>query len=282
MRQDNIVCQLKENSFSQMMSYVIMSKGEIAVVDGGTVNDATSLLDFLYELSDGNKPVVSKWMFTHAHHDHMCSVIEIMKNHADKIEVKDFYYNFGDYDFAVRHCYEAYEFKGVEFLEAAKKFTSLDKLHIVKTGDKIELGDSYFEVLRTPDKQYANNVMNNCSVVYMLNMSGQKVLFLGDTGIEAGNEMLEKYTHGELKADFVQMAHHGQNGVTEEFYKEVAPKACFWTTPLWLWNNDAGRGYNTHVFQTIVTRGWMENLGVKENYKTHEGTAIVTFPHKFD
>ncbi len=282
MRQDNIVCQLTENSPSQMMSYVIMSKGEIAVVDGGTINDATSLLDFLYELSDNKKPYISKWMFTHAHHDHMCSAIELLKNHSDKFEVGDFYYNFGDFDFSVRHCYEAYEFKGVAFLEEAKKKVGIDKMHIVKVGDKIEVGDSYFEVLAVPDIQYANNVMNNSSVVYMLHMSGQTVLFLGDTGIESGNAMLEKYTHGELKADFVQMAHHGQNGVTEEFYKEVSPRACLWTTPLWLWNNDAGAGYNTHIFKTIVTRGWMEKLGVKENYKTHEGTAIITFPHELE
>ena len=39
-------------------------------------------------------------------------------------------------------------------------------------------------------------------------------------------------------------------------------------------NNDAGNGYNTHFWQTIVVRGWMEELGVKQNLVSKDGIQV--------
>ena len=64
---------------------------------------------------------------------------------------------------------------------------------------------------------------------------------------------------------------YGQNGVERDFYEAVAPTGCFWCTPRWLWENDAGKGYNTHGWKTIIVRGWMEELGVRENYVMMNG-----------
>lgn len=103
-------------------------------------------------------------------------------------------------------------------------------------------------------------------------MGGKKTIFLGDAGVEEGQKMLAMYAGtGKLKADYVQMAHHGQNGVERDFYEAVAPTGCFWCTPRWLWENDAGKGYNTHGWKTIIVRGWMEELGVRENYVMMNG-----------
>lgn len=44
-----------------------------------------------------------------------------------------------------------------------------------------------------------------------------------------------------LYANYTQMAHHGHNGVSEEFYQYIKPQRCFWATPEWLWNNDTVR-----------------------------------------
>jgi hypothetical protein len=69
------------------------------------------------------------------------------------------------------------------------------------------------------------------------------------------------------------MAHHGQAGVTKEFYAEVAPEVCIWCAPKWLWDNDAGKGFNTHCFQTVTVRQWMDEIGtVKKNIVDMDGT----------
>ena len=73
-------------------------------------------------------------------------------------------------------------------------------------------------------------------------------------------------------ADICQMAHHGQNGATKEFYEAVRPEVCFWCAPNWLWDNNAGKGFNTHIWKTVEVRGWMEELGVKQNIVLKDGT----------
>ena len=103
-----------------------------------------------------------------------------------------------------------------------------------------------------------------------MTLGGKTVLFLGDLGIEGGEKLLAM--HGDaLKSDYVQMAHHGQNGVTRPVYEAAAPSACLWCAPDWLWDNNAGKGYNTHTWQTVIVRGWMEEMGVKTHYVIKDG-----------
>ena len=99
-------------------------------------------------------------------------------------------------------------------------------------------------------------------------------MVFADAGVESGNKLLAKYKGtGVLKADVCQMAHHGQMGVTKEFYAEVAPEICIWCAPKWLWDNDAGKGFNTHCFKTVEVRQWMDEIGtVKKNIVDMDGT----------
>jgi hypothetical protein len=126
----------------------------------------------------------------------------------------------------------------------------------------------------------SNVVNNSCSIIRM-EVEGQTVLFLGDAGVEQGKVLLEK--HGEeLRSDFVQMAHHGQNGVTKEVYEAIKPKACLWPTPLWLYDNDIGKGYGSGPWQTLVVRDWMQELGVKHHFIDKDGTHEIVLPFVFD
>lgn len=81
---------------------------------------------------------------------------------------------------------------------------------------------------------------------------------LGDTGEESGDRLLRSVPQKELDCDYIQMAHHGQMGVREEFYRTVRFRACLWPTPLWVWNNDVGEGYDTAWMKTPETRRWMD------------------------
>ena len=108
-----------------------------------------------------------------------------------------------------------------------------------------------------------------------MTLGGKTALFLADCGAEAGNKILAKYAGTDmLDCDICQMAHHGQQGVTKEFYEAVRPEICLWCAPRWLWENDAGKGFNTHVFKTVEVREWMQELGVKKNYIDMDGTQI--------
>ena len=94
-------------------------------------------------------------------------------------------------------------------------------------------------------------------------------------GAEAGEAMIKDVPASELDSDIVQMAHHGQYGVTKEVYQIISPKICMWNTPQWLWDNDGGGGYNTGNYKTLEVRSWMEEMGVKANYVIKDGDQTI-------
>jgi hypothetical protein len=73
------------------------------------------------------------------------------------------------------------------------------------------------------------------------------------------------------------MAHHGQGGVSKEFYEYIGVKRCIWPTPLWLWNNDRGEGFDTGPYLTVRTREWMDEMGVTEHIVEKDGIQKINF-----
>ena len=78
-----------------------------------------------------------------------------------------------------------------------------------------------------------------------------------------------------LDCDYLQMAHHGQQGCDERFYRSIRFRACLWPTPLWVWNNDVGEGFNTAWMKTIDTRRWMDEIGIEEHYPSWQGIVKI-------
>ena len=113
------------------------------------------------------------------------------------------------------------------------------------------------------------NTFNNSSVAYRLEINDKRILFLGDMGWQAGENLLKVCTPEELKADVVQMAHHGQAGVEQDVYETIAPEICLWPTPQWLWDNEGG------TYMTAETKAWMRKLGVKTHYCMKDGDQII-------
>ena len=270
----NTIYQLNSVTNIQMNSYIITTAdGKVIAIDGGFRQDAENMLNYLRDITGQAIPHVDAWLFSHAHLDHISCFNEIVEKHWDKVAVDHVYYNFP----SVQYCMQegrGYDSAVEDFQKNLPLFA--DKVVTVYGFDTYDFGEAHIEILYSPNPEIRGNWVNNSSVVFMLTLGGKKVLFLGDAGVEEGNRILALYAGTDkLKADYVQMAHHGQNGVTKEFYETVAPTGCFWCAPDWLWNNDAGKGYNTHCFKTVEVQGWMEELGVKEHYILMNGTQVV-------
>ena len=280
MKNKNIIHQLTSQSPSQMSSYVIESKdGGVIVIDGGTYKDAEYLINYIKNISGETKPVIRAWILTHTHNDHTGAIIEACKNekYKDAFILENLYYNFPP-DEIIARCDNGELVTSAEFEAVRSAYGSVTRP--LNENDVLDFGEIKFKILYAADFKITENFTNNTSTVLKMYADGQTMLFLGDLGIEGG-EILLKNKKDEINCDFVAMAHHGQQGVSFEVYKAVAPKVCFWDTPLWLWNNDAGGGYNTHIWQTVVVRGWMEILGVKYHYISKDGTNAVELPFKF-
>lgn len=272
----NTLYMINSSTGGQMNSFVITTEdGYTIVMDGGFYNDADNLLAHLREITGEPVPRVDAWFLSHPHRDHIHCFIEIMKHHTAEVVVERIYYNFPS------HQYCAWEAQPHDcalglFMDALPLFA--DRVEIVSCGDVYEIGNARIEVLYTPSADIQQKYINNASIILMFTLGGKKILFLGDAGEEEGDRCLALYAGTDtLKADYVQMAHHGQAGVRRNFYEAVAPTACLWCTPAWLWNNDIGDGYNTCIWDSVTVQSWMDELGVREHYILKDGTHKIDF-----
>ncbi len=246
--------QFANRSHVQMMSYFLETpEGKLVVIDGGwrCPEDAANLKAQI----DARGGRVDLWLITHGHDDHFGALLTLMEQDACP-EIGELYAALPPAEW----------FRTVEgggSYDAICAFhRQLDRCGLVlrrlEAGMTLSCGGLTVEVLRGGDYEGYNSVNDSC-VVLRAHFPQRDVLFLGDLGREAGQNFLTVCPPEKLRCDIVQMAHHGQNGVDREFYQVVQPKICLYTSPDWLWDNHGGTG----PYATLITRGWMEELGAE-------------------
>ena len=263
----------------QMNAFVITTEdGRLLVIDGGYQADAEYLLSYLKSLTGSSCPRIDAWILTHPHKDHMAAFLEIMRHHREEVDVGRVFFKFPSVQFfahAEKETDADAEHMLIEFYELLPYFA--DRITIVTAGDVYNVGAARLDILFTSDDTLVTNISNNASTVFRLTLGTKTVLFTGDAGVEAGHKILERYADTDLlRCDICQMAHHGQNGCDRAFYEAVRPEICLWCAPGWLWDNDKGGGFDTHIWKTVEVRRWMEDLGVKKNYVAKDGTQILS------
>ncbi len=260
-----------------MMSFIVETgDGKVIVIDGGFETDDQYLLQSLQRITGQQKPHVDVWFLTHPHYDHTGALIQLLRTQPEAFSIGTLYLNFGSQQYYnnADPCGHIDRFLQVFPLVAGVSRT-------MTMGDVYDVGEARFEVLLTFDPTVKQDPYNNSSTVLRLTLAGQTVLFLADLTPQGGQRLLALYGN-RLQSDFVQMAHHGQRGVEKEVYDAIAPKACLWPTTLPLWNNDAGLGFNTHVWKTTEVRQWMLQLGVEHHFVNFEGEHALVFPYFLD
>ena len=132
------------------------------------------------------------------------------------------------------------------------------------------LNNAAFDVL--------HDFSNNSSIVYKLDTGKTKVLFTGDLERKGEEYLEDSWFRAQLSdCTVVQMAHHGQKGVSKKFYDATPVQVCLYCTPLWLWNNDNGGGKNSSSWTTLHTREWMRERNVKKNYTSIQNKTIEIY-----
>lgn len=263
------ITQLKDSTSSQMMGYIIKTKtGKVIAVDGGTRGDSTNLEEQIEKL--GGK--VDYWFITHPHIDHMGAFLEIKNN--TQIQINKIYTTYNEPSWYLENAKERENETGnaIEFINTLNN-GELDYKK-VSLNEEFYIDNIKCEILGIANPEITQNPVNNSSMVIKMQVNDKSIIFLGDTGVESGEKLLQNQS-SKLKANVVQMAHHGQSGVNEEVYKKINPEICLWPTPNWLWNNDIGTGENSGTWKTMETRSWMNNLNVKQNIVEKDGNIAI-------
>ncbi len=265
--------QLPGQTRSQMNSYVIRTPGnEIIVIDGGTKGDSDYLRKFIRDRGDH----VHAWFISHPHYDHVDALTEILNSPGD-MKIDKIYGSLPDDEWLKKHQ-NANADKTQSQLKAALNKSERERSDL-SPGQKIKFKGVTFEVLSTLNPEITANAVNNQSAVWRVDVAGGKsILFLGDIAEEGGDKLLASSYRNRLKADYVQMSHHGQGGVSEEFYRAVNPSFCLWPTPDWLWENDRGKGRNSGPWKTLEVRAWMDKLDIEKHYVAKDGLHRIDIP----
>ena len=247
--------QLTNHSPSQMMGYVVVTEdGRVAVIDGGCAQDADALRRILAR--EGGH--VDLWLLTHPHYDHCEALMEILKDPRG-ISADGIYCSRLPDAWAANEPGYAQDLIGLN----AALSRSIWPVNDLREGQLLPLGTAEVRVLRVSDPDLTVNAFNNASCVFRLTEGGFSFLVTGDLGAKGGERLLRQYG-GALRSTAMQMAHHGQRGVTLDVYRAAAPEYAFWPTPRWLWENTLdpekpGQG----PWDTLRVRRWMEQLGAK-------------------
>lgn len=212
-------------------SYVIRAAdGQLIVIDGGPVNDAdeADLLMLLYRLKPAAdaKPRVL-WMFTHPHGDHLMLANRFLKDHADAITLESVMHSFPDFTRLI----DLNSARHAAALEAIlREHYPETPLWILHSGQRLVLTGCEIEILFTQADFWPNPfpTANHTSAAWRMHFpGGTTFLVLGDCEKGLCAQMAQVYGK-ELESDILQLTHHGLNGATEELYRLVDPKICFW------------------------------------------------------
>lgn len=152
----------------------------------------------------------------------------------------------------------------------------------IKRGQNIYIDNVRLEILQT--WSINETQVNDNSLIFRAWVDGQSLLFLNDAAVDAGNRLYKTYGAEYLKSDIVQLAHHGQNGVTEQVYQAIDAKVRLWANFADLWNADSSTQLNT----TPTVRTWFGYPAIASeanavlNKKTDLVAGLYTYPDGFD
>lgn len=250
-------------------SYVFqMNNGKVVVMDGGVKEETSYLKGFLAAL--GNE--VEAWFISHPHADHMGALNQILMEPGE-IRIKTIYHS------ALLPSF--YQANGTQYASLTESFyhhldsSGIQVVNHTQAGMTVMIDQTHFKILSVANPDITVNPYNNSSMAIRVWDAKKSMLFLGDMGIEGGDRLFNGPYRKELDCDYLQMAHHGQQGVSKDFYRQIDFRVCLWPTPSWVYENDQGKGYNTGNLQTIEIRELMDSLGIKEQYLSFEGLVRI-------
>ncbi|MBE6607831.1 MAG: MBL fold metallo-hydrolase [Ruminococcaceae bacterium] len=252
-------------------SFIVQDENSLIVFDGGFQSEAEYLHDYLSALGG----VVNGWFLTHMHSDHVGAIIKILNDYPD-ITIEKIYCNFPSDEYLAQYEPNTSPNSTLYYSSLFRNTVSDKKVCQITVNENEVFNFSGISVRVLLTHEGASGSVNNSSTVFSVEVNGKRILFLGDLGVSGGNRLLRKNDHSMLRSDYVQMAHHGQDGVDKNVYEAIHPRFCCWCTPSWLWDNLGPNGYDTGVYKTIIVRGWISSLRcVEKHYVMTEGTHTI-------
>lgn len=245
-------------SGSQSMVYTLEDvEGHLIIVDGGWTQDKAQVLERIAD--HGNH--VDAWILTHPDPDHIGAFNAIFSDEqaSTGIQVDSIYVPDVDYDtFAAQaKAWDGLSDYGT-FLDITQGWNNIVE---VKAGDRYQVLDLQVDFYNSySNKVEGTDAINDGSLMFEISGTRDSMLFCADVGVRMSEKLIEQWGD-TLQATYIQMGHHGNGGLNEDFYRLVHPEVAFFDAPEWLFHPGADTTYDSEEKAAI-----MESMGTKVYY----------------
>lgn len=207
-----------------------LSDGRFIVIDGGLwygadteASEVNRLYKWLEQNSEGGKIDIAAWIFTHIHVDHVNVAWKFEQMYGSKVNIERYMHNFLEYSYLLsvegtNLEKDTYDVVYPRMLDMLERYDNA----IMHTGQIYRIGNAEIEVVYTHEDFFPDpmKIVNNTSTVMRITVGGNSILVGGDAQ-EAAQLVCLNNNGYTLGSDFVQMTHHGYNGLLN-YYKYAA------------------------------------------------------------
>ena len=274
---------ISDSGYPGGMSFIYkLADGTFFIIDGGICADRTGsdeckgdpsvnrLFATLQDLADDpNKIVISGWLITHIHNDHAGAFIDLAEksSYLSKITIKQVIYS----QPSNSDMQDNNQPKRLNWMPNALSKMGIKKTVKAHPGQVFYYADLKLTILSTHDIVKPDKIErhNNASIVSMVEFGNKKTLYLADAEGQH-NEQLKKLYGSYLKADILQVAHHGYNNTNAGIiYEYVNPSIVLW--PI---QTSDFKGSGANVYNVDFNKKYFDKSGI-----THycAGAANITF-----
>ena len=143
----------------------------------------------------------------------------------------------------------------------------------MKAGNNTVLSEKLsFKALNEPQLSKGIFAGNSAGIMYDISIDGKHFIILGDMAAEVGDKLMEAGAFDGIVCDYVQISHHGQTGVSDDFYKKLNPKNCIWPTNEYIYYAE---GVTKSGLGTTLTKMCISKLKVKRNFVTLGRDVVI-------
>ena len=224
-----LVTQYADATGVQGTFYTISKDDTLILIDGGWAGNAAAVRKVI--ASHGN--TVDAWILTHPHQDH-AGAFNIIYGDPGDIRINAVYDNGFDYDF-IESVGEPYD--DITVMETYHSLTADDPaVTHLRRGDVLDICGLTVSVYNAYDEAVLDTVgdekdyQNNASLLFEVSGAQTSILFCSDIKYDMDRYLLEAYGD-DIACDYIQVGHHGNWSLSDEFYERTGASVFFIDAP---------------------------------------------------
>ncbi len=257
-----------------------LEDGRFIIVDGGfnRDKDASDLFKLIQKYTPaGQEMTIAAWFITHAHGDHHATFAsKFVAMYGHRVKIQSLIFNPPSPGINQVEGGDGAGFQTI-YNTAAK----IEGCRVVRChpGDRYYIGGAVIDMLYTVDLQYptAFTYYNTCSHIFSVQLGGQRIMVTGDGANSSFGHVARMYGN-TLKADIVQVAHHGYGtGVAASSSTDIMQAYSYMSPSLVLWPIGP-QGYET-VKNSVFNKHLVGLGSVKEVVVAESSVHVFELPY---